>query len=112
MAIRPPVHDTVGIVDEVRRHGSVHYPIESVPGDFILWRRKIREEAKRTGMRVSVIRSSGLVLVHNPDHEETDEEMQASADVMGGLLTGEHVTYEEALRKRARQRLRLVRNDE
>jgi hypothetical protein len=34
--------------------------------------------------------------------------MQASADVMGGLLTGERMTYEEALRKRARQRLRLV----
>jgi hypothetical protein len=109
MAARlPSIGDTISIVDVVRRRGSVHYPVELVPGDFVRWRRKIRLEAKRTGMKVSVIRSSGLVLVYNPDHEQTDDQIHASADVMQGEFTDAPVTYDEALRKRARKRLRVV----
>ena len=114
---RPPVSDTIGIVEFVRLRGSVDYPLEAVPSNFVLWRRKIRDEAKRLDIRVSVIRSGDVVLVHNPDHEPSQDELRATMAVMGSLTADllaqsdeppTALTFDEALHREQRARLRIV----
>lgn len=114
---RPPVSDTIGIAEFVQSRGSVDYPLEAVPGDFVLWRRKIRDEAKRLDIQVSVIRSGDIVLVHNPDHEPSQDELRATMAVMGSLASDllaasdqppAALTFDEALHREQRARLRVV----
>jgi hypothetical protein len=113
---RPPVSDTTAIVNYVRNRGSVDYPLESVPGEFVVWRRRLRLEAKDLGMRVSVRRLTGLLVVLNPDHVPSEDEKRALMDVMNALsaqMLGSEdspvPTFEQALERRRRQRLRVVR---
>lgn len=114
---RPSVSDTVRIAEFIRLRGSVDYPLEAVPGDFTVWRRKIRQEAKRLRVRVSVLRCGDVVVLHNPDYEPSTEELRATMDVMASLssdLLGpldqapSDLTFDEALHARRRARLRIV----
>lgn len=116
---RPSVSDTIGIAEFIRLRGSVDYPLEAVPGDFVIWRRKIRQEAKGLRIRVSVIRSGDIVVVHNPDHEPSQDELRATMEVMGFLtsdLLGPsdrapvNLTFDDALHAQRRARLRVVQD--
>ncbi|WAX58546.1 hypothetical protein M6B22_07215 [Jatrophihabitans cynanchi] len=105
---RPAITDFGGIVDAARRDGSVHFPVESVPGDFVAWRRRVRQRARADALSISVIRAGGLVVVENREWESSDAEDSAVADVIAGVVTGDRVTYDEALYRRRRERLRLT----
>ena len=97
-----------GIVDAARRDGSVHFPVESVPGEFVAWRRRVRQRARGDGLSISVIRAGGFVVVENREWERSEAEGSAVADVIQGVLTGDRVTYDDALHRRRRERLRLT----
>jgi hypothetical protein len=71
---QPPVTDYRAIIDAVRRHGSVHYPKASVPGEFTVWRRRLRQLARLAQIRISVIRGGDYVLVENRDFQVSDED--------------------------------------
>jgi hypothetical protein len=105
---RPAITDFGGIVDAARRDGSVHFPVESVPGEFVAWRRRVRQRARGDGLSISVIRAGGLVVVENREWEPSEAEGSAVADVIQGVLTGDRVTYDDALHRRRRERLRLT----
>lgn len=116
---RPSVSDIIGIAEFIRVRGSVDYPLEAVPGDFVLWRRKIRQEVKRLGIRVSVVRSGDIVLILNPDHEPSHDELRATMSVMGSLASDllgpsdqspANLTFDDALRREQRARLRVVKD--
>jgi hypothetical protein len=79
-----------------------------VPGEFVSWRRSLRQAAKAIDLRISVIRASGLVVVVYPDHEESEDERHAMADVIDAVYRGEKLTHEDAVRRRGRQRLTAV----
>ncbi|MDP9094576.1 MAG: hypothetical protein M3N95_16970 [Actinomycetota bacterium] len=64
--VRPPVTDYRAIIDELRRHGSVHYPRSAVPGEFTVWRRRLRQVARADEVRISVTRGLDYVLIENP----------------------------------------------
>jgi hypothetical protein len=66
-APQPEIRDTVGIVDFVRQHGVVCYPVDAIAADFTAWRRRIRWEARRVRTRVSVRRTNDIVTISNPD---------------------------------------------
>ena len=50
--VQPPLTDYRAIIDAVRRSGSVHYLKDLVPGDFIAWRRRVRQFARAAGLRI------------------------------------------------------------
>lgn len=105
---QPGVIDFGGIVDAARRDGSVHFPLVSVPGDFVAWRRRLRQCARANGLSISVIRVSGIVVIENRDWEPSEAEGSAVTDVLDGVLTGTPVSYVDALHRRRREQLRLV----
>lgn len=109
---RLSISDCRGIVDAARRDGSVHFALASVPGDFVAWRRQVRQRACAEGVSISVIRASGLVAVVSRDWESTEAEDAAVADVLDAVLTGQPISYDEALHRRRRGRLRLVDRDQ
>ena len=109
---QPPVTDYGAIIDVVRRRGSVHYVKDVVPGEFNAWRRRVRQAARVGDLRISVTRSRDYVIVENLDYEVSDEDSLATSDVIGALLDGQDLLFEEAVRARRRQRLRVVRPDE
>jgi hypothetical protein len=77
---------------------------------FAEWRRRVRQRARAVDLTISVLRSQDYVLVVNPEWEPTEDDSRAIADLVGGALTGTPLSFDEALRKRRRQRLRLVRS--
>lgn len=105
---QPGVIDFGGIVDAARRDGSVHFPLISVPGDFVAWRSRLRQRARANGLSISVIRVRGIVLIENRDWEPSEVEGSVVADVLDGVLTGTPVSYVDALHRRRRERLRLI----
>jgi hypothetical protein len=109
---QPPVTDVSAIVEAVRRRGSVHFRRDAIPGEFTRWRSGVRRAARAAGSRISVRRTAEFVLVESRDYEVSDEEQQAVADVMGAALSGGELSFEDALRTRRRQRLRVVEGTE
>lgn len=107
---QPAITDIRGIIDAVRGRGSVHYPKTAVPGDFVEWRRRIRQQARAADLSISLTRSRHHVIVENRDWLPSADEDLATADVVDGVLTGKSVSFEEALKARRRQRLRLVQS--
>jgi hypothetical protein len=76
--VRPPlVTDYRAIIYALRRHGSVRYPRTAVPAEFVVWCRRLRQVARLAGVRMSVARGVGYVLIENCDFE-----------VSGRTLTG------------------------
>jgi hypothetical protein len=105
---QPPVTDYCAIIDAVRRHGSVYYPRTLVPGEFTVWRRRLRQVARLAEVRISVTRSIEYVVVENPDFEISDEDTLATNDVIDAHLDGRNLSFDDAARARRRQRLRVV----
>jgi hypothetical protein len=105
---QPSVTDYRAIIDAVRRHGSVHYPKDAVPGDFVVWRRRLRQVARLADVRISVIRGSDYVLIENPDFEVSEEDRLATTDVIEARILGGDLTVDQAAHARRRQRLRVV----
>jgi hypothetical protein len=105
---QPPVTDHRAIIDVVRRHGSVHYPPSAVPGEFILWRRQVRQVARLAGIRISVTRGVDFVLVENCDYEVSEEDSLATTDVIGAHILGRDLSFDDAVYARRRTRLQLA----
>lgn len=72
------------------------------------WRRAIRTEARRIGIRVSVRRISDLVLVLDPDYRPTEESKRAVMEAIASVATDEPISYDQALKRERRRRLRVV----
>jgi hypothetical protein len=101
---QPPVTDDHAIIDAVRRHGSVHYPTVAVPGEFTAWRRRLRQVARTADVTCSV----DYVLVEGRDYQISEEDTDTTTDVIEAHLLGQQLTFEQALRARRRQRMRLA----
>lgn len=108
----PHPTDIGGVVDAVRRTGSVHFLLDRVPGDFESWRRALRRRARAEQLRVSVRRVAQFVIIENADYEVSVDDTGALADVIGGRVEGRDVGFDEALHARRRARLRLVTGSE
>ncbi|MDQ2749148.1 MAG: hypothetical protein M3Y44_06440 [Actinomycetota bacterium] len=106
------VTDYRAVIDVVRRYGSVHYPKASVPGEFTVWRRRLRQVARLAQVRISVIRGADYVLVEIRDFQVSEEDNLATADVIQAHLVGRELSFDDALHARGRQRLRVVPHDE
>ena len=111
---RPAITDTAGIADATRRNGSVDYYFDDIPGDFIAWRRRIRQAATKAGRRVSVHRIGPLVLIYDPDHLPTVAQKAPAVRAVTAKILGDEpdVVYDEELHRRHRARMRIVRDDE
>ncbi len=105
---QPPVTDYRAIIDALRRHGSVHYPRTAVPGEFTVWRRRLRQAARLAQVRISVTRGAGYILIENRDYEVSDEDSRALTDVIEAHILGRDLTFGDAVGARRRQRLRLA----
>ena len=105
---QPPVSDYRAIIDAVRRHGSVHYLKVAVPAEFTVWRRRVRQVARIANLRISVTRSRDFVIIENLDFEFSDEDTLATHDVIEAHLNGQNLSFDDAVRARGRQRLRIV----
>jgi hypothetical protein len=105
---QPPVTDFHAIIDAVRRCGSVHYLKDVVPGEFTVWRRRVRQFARVADLRISVTRSRDYVIVENLDFEVSEEDKRAVVDVIGAVLDGRDLSFDDAVRARGWQRLRVV----
>jgi hypothetical protein len=108
---RPHVRDRAAILDALRRDGAVYWPISELPADYEAWRRDLRRAARAKDLRISVRRVKWHFWVEHVDHEVTDDERDAAADVMGALLQGGQLSFEDAVKARARRRLLLIRGD-
>ena len=105
--------DVPGVVDQLVHKGAAVFSLSAIPGDFMEWRRRVRQAARARELRVSITRSDGMfVLVDNLDYEVPDDQRNALADVIGARLAGQQVSYEDALYARRRSRLRLVRDSD
>lgn len=103
--------DIPGVIDQLVRTGAAVFPLSAIPGDFVEWRRRVRQAARARELRVSITRSAEMfVLVDNLDYEVPDDHRHALADVIGARLTGQELRYDDALYARRRARLRIVRN--
>ena len=100
--------DFRAIIDAVRRHGSVHFAKAAVPGEFTVWRRGLRQFARAGDLRISVLRTSDFVVIENRDYEVSVDDDLALADVIGAHLIGGELCFDDALRARRRQRMRIV----
>jgi len=105
---QPPVTDYRAIIDALRRHGSVHYPQTAVPGEFAVWRRRLRQVARLGKARISVSRGIDYVLIENLDFEVSEEDSLATTDVIEAHILGRDLTFDDAVHARRRQRLRLA----
>lgn len=55
--------------------------------DFATWRRELRRRARARGLRISVLRGDGFVVVHNPDHVVTEQQRRTAFAAMSTGLT-------------------------
>ena len=93
---QPPVTDHRAITDAVRRSGSVHYPEDVVRGDFVVWRRCVRQFARAADLRISVTRSREYVIVESVDVQSSADDRRATADVVGAVLEGRSLSSDDA----------------
>lgn len=108
VARRPHLRDYAAVVDALRRDGAVYWPLEDLPADYTGWRRQVRKAARAADLRVSIRRGERHFWVEHVDHEQTEDERWAVADVMDAVLRGGPLSFEDALKARARQRMRLI----
>jgi hypothetical protein len=104
----PLITDIAGIIGALRREGCVFWPLCELPEDFAAWRREVRQAAKAADLRISVRRGERYFLVEHLDHELTEDEQLVMTDVMDATSRGRSLSFETALKARARQRLRVV----
>lgn len=109
---QPDPHNVQGVVDLVRRTGSVHLLLDHVPGDFNTWRRAVRRRARAEQLRISIRRVAQFVVIENLDYKASQDDLSALADVLGGRLEGRAVEFDEALHARRRARLKPVADSE
>jgi hypothetical protein len=68
------------LLDMVADRGSIVLALDSIPADFIGWRRLVRDEAARRGMTVAVREVPGAIAVHDLKHRLTPEQTQAAIE--------------------------------
>lgn len=101
------------IVAALREHGSVQWSLDAIPAEFADWRRRIRQAAHSAGLRISVRRLHGLVLVQHVDHVLTEDQVTAFGKVVAGRAgLGPRNTWEQALHEARRGRLTFLRGDD
>lgn len=106
------MNDILRIVEHITTGGSAEYPVAALPDGLKAWRRRLRAEARRVGIRVSVRSlAADLVTVFDPDYEPARDEWRAIADVLAADLAGRQLTYDDALHARRRARLHVVRGE-
>jgi hypothetical protein len=94
----------------------VLWPLDAIPGEFTDWRRRMRAAARSAGLRISVRRVDGLVVIGHVDHVVTDDQINAVNKVVAGtvsaaLAEGPPITYEQALREAKRNAVQLRGGD-
>jgi hypothetical protein len=104
---QPPVSDYLAIIDAVRARGSVHYPQTAIPGEFTVWRRRLRQVACIAEVRISVTCGVDYVLIENSDYAVSDEDSLATTEVIGARILGQDLTFGDAVRARRRRRLQV-----
>lgn len=104
----PHPTDIAGLIETVRHEGTVHYAKQSVPADFLQWRREVRTAARAQQLRVSITRTADFVIVENRDYEVSDDDRRASTDVIAATLAGQTLSFDDAVRARRRQRMHLI----
>jgi hypothetical protein len=100
--------DFRAIIDALRRHSSVHYPRTAVPGEFTLWRRRLRQVARLANVRISVTRGVDYFLVENLDYQVSEEDSFALTDVIEAHILGEDLSFHDAVQARRQRRLHLA----
>lgn len=109
----PGPRDTTSIVAALRQHGSVLWPADAITGDFLEWRRRVRAAARTAELRISVRRVHAMVLIDHVDHVVTEDQINAFGKVVASTMPGAHpITYEQAMHKAARERLKPVPRDD
>jgi hypothetical protein len=88
--------------------GRVHYATDALPGEYTVWRRRLRQVARLAAMRTSVIRGVDYGLVENVDYEASDEDRLATTDVIEAHVLGRDLRFEQAAHARRRQRRRIA----
>ena len=109
---QPDPLDTAGVIDALRRHGSTLWPAQAIPVEFTDWRRRIRAAARTANLRISVRRVSGMVFVEHLDHIVTDDQINAFRNIIAAHANGATLTWDQAFRQAARQRLKPVPRDD
>jgi hypothetical protein len=105
---QPPVTAYRAIIDALRQRGSVSYPRTAVPEEFVVWRRRLRQVARLSDVRISVTRGMDYILVENLDYEVGEDDTAATTDVIEAHILGRDLSFDDAVRARRRQRLRVV----
>ena len=49
-----------------------------------------------------------MFFIEHVDHEQTEDDMRATGDVIGAIFSGQRISFDEARQARARQRLRVL----
>ena len=112
MTGRPDPLDTAGVIDALRKHGSTLWPAEAIPVEFTDWRRRTRAAARAANLRISVRRVSGMVFVEHLDHIVTEDQINAFGNIIAAHADGATLTWDQARRQAARQRLKPVPRDD
>jgi hypothetical protein len=111
---RPPITDPDAIVDYLRQRGLVDFLLSDVPPAREDWQRSIREAAEQAGFDILILPARELIILLNPHHVPSRDEVGALADVLNSWNeadagTGEEpIGFDDALEQRRRRRLRPV----
>jgi hypothetical protein len=73
------------LLDTVVDRGSVVVALDSIPADFVGWRRLVRDEAARRAMTVAVREVPGAIAVHDLGHRLNPEQIQTAIDQVSRL---------------------------
>lgn len=107
----PDPNDIDDVIAAVRRDGSTLWPLISLPGDFVGWRRQVRAAAREAGLRISVRRVQDVAFIEHLDHVVTEHQYAAFGKAIQADMGGRPITWDQALHDAARERLRVVRDE-
>jgi hypothetical protein len=78
-----------------------------VPEEFTVWRRRLRQVARLSDVRISITRRIDYMLVESLEYEVSEDDT-ATTDVIEARILGRDLSFDDAVRARRRQRLRVV----
>lgn len=104
----PDPRDIAAVIANVRRDGSVMWPLAALPPDFPGWRRRVRAAAREAALRISVRRVNEIAFVEHLDHVVTDDQYGAFGKIVEAQLDGRPISWDRALHDAARERMMAV----